>query len=808
MGLGTTKNLTPGIFLALLFSLHSTLCSGQTLPLTIDETLIPMRVDGHLVEWPAARMILLDKKSQVTYGKAYWKGADDFSGRVFLTYDADDLYISVIVTKTTPPVNEGSGLSLWNGDCLELFLSVDPDPKSLQKIGKDDYHIGFSPGTKCKYPRMYCFNKDREIVGGRIAARMTMKGYLLEASIPWDFFKGVQLFQGQKAALNVVLDEGGNVSGNRIVQLDYIGNPESWENPSTWTEIQWVGKAAVTIASGEGEDLNSELVKDGTFQATFLGHRPLKGVVVDSKGKPLSGAKVTTWPRSIEVVTDLQGAFLFPKVKLFDRSLICARKDGYASSLSPLVNKNVPVTVVLGALPAELDTADHQVSRCFYGENILVPEKGGLDQALTQTLDWVKPMGFNILRLIGLDATPEQADKARENIDRFIAYCREVGAEPVVTVPIDRERPESAGDWVKYCNVEKGYKIRFWSVGDEPDKLADRDPLFADYNAYDYINDFRAEYNAMKRVDPSILIMGPDLAWKYAHGEDDWLTPFLQYDGDIVNMISLHRYAALTPALASAIKVKEGLRNETTLLRGLRDKVLGNTDVSIPLLMTGGNVCAQDVTGIQVLEKTKSAPATGASFMAPNDPVTDLVFPASGTAKAVTIKKEDVASPQGIWSALWMAEELGLMAKEDMGMGLFSNLLGSGALDSISNSIPRPAYWALRMFAEHFHGKVIPAQTQFPDLSVFACQDPKTKEVVLMTINTGDRYCHPRISLNGKDTDIVVDAGLDIQTDFEMPYFSVVCLTLKADHSPGEATTYFSKLAMKGKEPMKAVFKP
>src|SRR5580658_3226525 len=63
-------------------------------PLTIDQTNVPIRVDGHLNDWPSVRMILLNLPSQVTYGKAYWKGEADFSGRVFLTYDEQLLYVA------------------------------------------------------------------------------------------------------------------------------------------------------------------------------------------------------------------------------------------------------------------------------------------------------------------------------------------------------------------------------------------------------------------------------------------------------------------------------------------------------------------------------------------------------------------------------------------------------------------------------------------------------------------------------------------------------------------------------------------
>src|ERR1019366_3583078 len=92
--------------------------------LAVDETSVPIRVDGHLSTWPAARMILLGQASQVVSGKSFWKNADDFNGRIFITYDSQFLYVAAIVQKKGAVINSNEKLSLWNGDCLEIYLST------------------------------------------------------------------------------------------------------------------------------------------------------------------------------------------------------------------------------------------------------------------------------------------------------------------------------------------------------------------------------------------------------------------------------------------------------------------------------------------------------------------------------------------------------------------------------------------------------------------------------------------------------------------------------------------------------------
>lgn len=68
-------------------------------PLTIDQTSNSIRVDGHLEDWPSARMFLLNQKSQIVQGKSVWQGEDDFSGRVFFTYNDQYLFVVAVVQK-------------------------------------------------------------------------------------------------------------------------------------------------------------------------------------------------------------------------------------------------------------------------------------------------------------------------------------------------------------------------------------------------------------------------------------------------------------------------------------------------------------------------------------------------------------------------------------------------------------------------------------------------------------------------------------------------------------------------------------
>src|SRR5581483_5489506 len=337
-------------------------------PLTIDEAGVTIRVDGRLSDWPSARMLVLDQQKQITSGNTFWKGADDFSGRIFLTYDDQFLYLAAVVRKGKKKVvNDNDPLSLANGDCLELYLATDPNYGQEMDLSPGDYHLAFSPGTGCKNPQMYCLDKNKPIPGGRVVARSTLDGYILEACVPLTFLEGLKLSKGNKAAFNIALDEGGEVSGYRIVRMDLDGPGFREENPSTWIPLQWIGNIVETIPFQQSHDLYADLVSDGTQGATYAGNRTIAGRALDPQGKALTGVKITTWPKTADVTTDPQGNFVMPKGKIYSQTMIYGRKDGFIPSVASLGVKGKAVTLHLDPLPSELRAPQGRVSPFFFG---------------------------------------------------------------------------------------------------------------------------------------------------------------------------------------------------------------------------------------------------------------------------------------------------------------------------------------------------------------------------------------------------------------------------------------------------------
>lgn len=130
-----------------------------------------------------------------------------------------------------------------------------------------------------------------------------------------------------------------------------------------------------------------------------------------------------------------------------------------------------------------------------------------------------------------------------EQIDFFMLQAQAVGAEPSIHVRLDGGTPEQAAALVRYANIEKGYNIRYWGIGNEPD-------LYHDYTFERFNTEWRAIAEAMRAVDPDILLLGPEVsqypnspnAPEYLREKRRWVQEFLRVNGDLVDIVTIHRY--------------------------------------------------------------------------------------------------------------------------------------------------------------------------------------------------------------------------------------------------------------------------
>jgi hypothetical protein len=187
----------------------------------------------------------------------------------------------------------------------------------------------------------------------------------------------------------------------------------------------------------------------------------------------------------------------------------------------------------------------------------------------------------------------DENDITTDQIDQFMDFCKMIGAAPRVVVRLKNSTPEAAADLVKYANVTNKYAIKYWGVGNETD-LFEANGLTG-YTSAQYNKDWRTFATAMKAVDPSILLVGPDVSQfvappngEYLQFRYDWLSSFLKANGDMTDIVSVHRYPfpvdVQTPPSVDDLRV--GGKEWDTFIPELRKLIKEQTGKDIPVAVT------------------------------------------------------------------------------------------------------------------------------------------------------------------------------------------------------------------------------
>jgi hypothetical protein len=294
---------------------------------------------------------------------------------------------------------------------------------------------------------------------------------------------------------------------------------------------------------------------------------------------------------------------------------------------------------------------------------------------------------------------------SNEDIDTFVAYSRAVGAEPDLQVPLlfdtagNPATAQTAADMVTYANKTMGYGIKYWSIGNEPDiypTTAGLPAAFATYTAADYCATFSAYATAMKAVDPTITILGPELSYEYVPG-DDWLTPFLDGCKAQVDIVTVHRYP-FAPSLTTVAAAFADAAAFRTLVGTLRANLDAHGMQATPLGITEANITYD------------GAPA-------------DTTLP---------------ASPSTFFAGLWAADVTGVALEQGLFTQAFWHVADSATgwkLAFILAGTPAPAYHAVSMFSQHFGGEALQVSGVPDGFSVYGSQDAKAGTTAVMVLN-------------------------------------------------------------------------
>ena len=361
------------------------------------------------------------------------------------------------------------------------------------------------------------------------------------------------------------------------------------------------------------------------------------------------------------------------------------------------------------ALFVDPGTSLGPISPYLFGTNY-----GPMHPVQLEMMPLVEEAGFTVLRFPG-GAWTDTVDMKPFQIDMLMTFAKQVGAMPIISVRMLNGKPETAADLVHYTNIEKKYDVTYWSIGNEPSIYTQLNQADYDYTTEHLNRDWRALALAMKEADSTIKLMGPEIhQWnnsfettpKDSAGRD-WMTEFLKANGDLVDVVTVHRYPLYSPTKPVTVQdLRENTRkwvSEIEYLRRLIREILGR---DLPIAITELN---SDPSSVMLQE----------------------------------------VSPDSFYNAIWYADVLGQLMNADVFMAnqwvLSQSTTGLGL---IQRTTVRPTFYVFPLY-KNFGNEQVYAASGVADVDIFAAKR-EDGALTLMVINLSDTEQVIPLEVKGK----------------------------------------------------------
>jgi alpha-L-arabinofuranosidase len=275
-------------------------------------------------------------------------------------------------------------------------------------------------------------------------------------------------------------------------------------------------------------------------------------------------------------------------------------------------------------------------------------------------------------------------------------FADKVGATALFSVRLLDGTPEQAAEMVRYANIEKKYNVQYWNIGNEPTLF---DGVFRNrgetYDVSRFNQEWRMFAEAMKKVDPTIKLVGPEIN-QFSHDptpgattnfdewDETWMVEFLKANGDLVDVVSFHRYPFPASRISGAPSFDEMRLNAQEwdkIFIHARELIHEHTGRDIPMAVTEFN---------SAYDKSFGGETT----------------------------------PDSHYNAIWMGNVLGSMIKNGVFMAnvwALTAKAGYGGLGLIAQDDVFPSYYIYQMYKK-FGSELIYSSSDDPDLPIYVAR--------------------------------------------------------------------------------------
>ena len=344
----------------------------------------------------------------------------------------------------------------------------------------------------------------------------------------------------------------------------------------------------------------------------------------------------------------------------------------------------------------------------------------------------------------------DPSDSTKSTLKQYLTMVdsmRSRGIEPVLQVPVYdwTYSASQAADIVRYINVTNSRAVKYWVIGNEPDLDSGVYNYTTAAQVAAYIKPFAT---AMKEVDPTIKIIGPEITWydedfiddlTSCNGGADDITGMDGNGNYYVDIISFHAYHGFGGSQSRADVISKlmssGSFNDD--LATLKSRLATCNSYHG---RTGDNVLQMAVTEANVNHQNPSG-----------DSLTG------------------VGAKSFIGGQFW-AEMMGIAMQQGVDFITFWSTIEGDELGFISGdgTILRPSYYHFQMMAQNFRGNSVTATDNQSNVKTFGAQDVDQIAVMIMNQDQSSSFNYT-VRLNTGSVSgthplkINIDAGVAVE---------------------------------------------
>lgn len=400
----------------------------------------------------------------------------------------------------------------------------------------------------------------------------------------------------------------------------------------------------------------------------------------------------------------------------------------------------------------------------YFGQNAWMPYAVGqriLGGKLDQHWGAIRDSKAALIRYGGISSDRDMPTNAQ--YIGIIDSIRANGMEPIIQVPFYNYKytAQQAADIVTYINVTMGRNIKYWVIGNEPD-LSYGYTTAAQIAAY--IKPFSS---AMKNVDPSIMIIGPEIASFNKAIIDGLTTPGGPSDVTgkdasgryYIDVISFHSYPF------NGSQTREQVISKLTGPGQLQDDLiyLNSRIASCNSFHTRTGVAKLKTALTEANVNWKNSASDNLTGLGVNS-----FIGGQFVAEMLCIGIKNGLDFFNLWSVIEGN----------------STELNIGYLDRTTGA-KKPMYYHFKLLAENLKGNYIDGISNQVNVKTFGSQNSQEISVLILNQDLTNSY-NAKIRLNSaaiegsNNLKINIDAGIDVEYTDVIPSQSTVVLTFNS----------------------------